>query len=83
MIVTITIALLPEFHEVPTELRNEQGVIVAPGFPADVVGDFRVYVIANQVILWTVLTVVFALILGYLARPRSRSIPESTAAAVK
>lgn len=83
VIVTITIALLPEFHEVPTELRNEQGVIVAPGFPADVVGDFRVYVIANKVILWTVLTVVFALILGYLARPRSRSFPESTAAAVK
>ncbi|MCH5643599.1 CbtA family protein [Gordonia sp. ABSL49_1] len=73
-VITVAVALLPEFHEVPKELRNDQGVIVAPGFPGDVIGDFRVYVIANQVILWTVLTVVFALVLGYLARPKTSAL---------
>ena len=35
------------------------------------IGDFRVYVIANQVILWTVLTTVFALIIWKLEKPRT------------
>ncbi|SDU52801.1 CbtA family protein [Gordonia westfalica] len=69
--VGITIALLPSFHEVPEPVRNDAGQIVFPGFPADVVGDFRVYTIVNQVILWTVLTVVFALILGAMARSKN------------
>jgi hypothetical protein len=67
--VTITVALLPEFHEVPEPVTDGAGRIVFPGFPGDVIGDFRVYVIANQVILWTVLALVFALILGRLSRP--------------
>lgn len=66
--VTIAIALLPEFHEVPDPVTNDAGQIVFPGFPGAVIGDFRVYVVANQVILWTVLTVVFALVLGRLMR---------------
>lgn len=67
--VTITIALLPAFDEVPGPVANDSGQITFPGFPGDVISDFRVYTIANQVILWTVLTVVFAVILGRLARP--------------
>ncbi|MEE3848815.1 CbtA family protein [Gordonia sp. LSe1-13] len=65
--VTITVALLPEFHEVPGPVTNGAGEIVFPGFPGDVIGDFRIYTIASQVILWTVLALVFALILGRLA----------------
>ena len=49
-------ALLPEFHEVPA------------GFPAAVVGDFRVYAIANQVVLWAVLTLVFAATISAIGR---------------
>ncbi|GAC69798.1 CbtA family protein [Gordonia soli] len=66
--VTIAIALLPEFHEVPEPVTDAQGTIVFPGFPGGVIGDFRVYAIANQVILWTVLTVVFAIVIGVFAR---------------
>ncbi|MFW0784317.1 CbtA family protein [Gordonia sp. CPCC 206044] len=65
--VAVTIALLPEFDEVPGPLMNGEQ-IAFPGFPGDVVGDFRLYAIANQVILWTILTVVFALVLGLLMR---------------
>ncbi|MYR06179.1 hypothetical protein GTV32_07570 [Gordonia sp. SID5947] len=67
--VGITIALLPEFHEVPGPVTDDAGQLTFPGFPGDVIADFRIYTIADQVVLWSVLTVVFALILGRLARP--------------
>ncbi|MDF3284766.1 MULTISPECIES: CbtA family protein [unclassified Gordonia (in: high G+C Gram-positive bacteria)] len=67
VVVTIAIALLPEFHEVPDPVMNGDA-IVFPGFPGAVIGDFRVYVIANQVILWTVLTTTFAGIMTWLSR---------------
>lgn len=76
--ITIAVALLPEFHEVPGPLTDPAGRIVFEGFPGAVVGDFRVYAIANQVILWTVLTVVFVLVLGRLARR-----PQTAAAAAE
>ncbi|MGC4934542.1 CbtA family protein [Gordonia sp. DT30] len=72
VVITVAIILLPQFHEVPEPLTDGDR-IVFPGFPAAVIGDFRVYVIANQVILWTVLTTVFAAVLGWLGRSGSRS----------
>lgn len=79
--VGITIALLPSFDEVPEPVRNDAGQIVFPGFPADVVADFRVYTITNQVILWTVLTVTFALILGAMARSKNPTTSSAVDAA--
>ena len=67
----IVLAFLPSFSEVPGPVRDDAGQIVFPGFPGDVIGDFRVYAIANQVILWTVLTVSFALIVGAMARSQA------------
>lgn len=64
----VTAALLPEFHEVPEPLRAADGTIVAEGFPGGVVGDFRVYAIANQMLLWIVLVTVFCLVLTALTR---------------
>lgn len=79
--VGITIALLPSFDEVPEPVRNDAGQIVFPGFPADVVADFRVYTITNQVILWTMLTVTFALILGAMARSKNPTTSSAVDAA--
>lgn len=59
---TVTAALLPSFHEVPGPVEHD-GVIYGAGFPGQVVADFRVYAIGNQVVLWTVLTVVFCVLL--------------------
>lgn len=64
---TITASLLPEFAEVPGPVMDGD-TIVAPGFPGQVVADFRVYAIANQVLLWTVLTVVFIGLIGLMMR---------------
>ncbi|MGB3696111.1 MAG: CbtA family protein [Gordonia sp. (in: high G+C Gram-positive bacteria)] len=65
--VTITAALLPEFKEVPGPVMNGDEII-APGFPGQVIADFRIYAVADQVVLWTVLTVVFIALLGVIMK---------------
>ncbi|GEE02011.1 cobalt transporter [Gordonia spumicola] len=65
--VTVTAALLPEFKEIPGPVTDGDR-IVAPGFPGQVVADFRVYAIANQVLLWTVFTVGFVALIGVMMR---------------
>lgn len=65
--VTITSALLPSFHEVPGPVMDGDR-IVAPGFPGQVIADYRVYAIANQVLLWTAMTVVFVGLIGLMMR---------------
>jgi len=76
--VTITAALLPEFKEIPGPVEAADGTIVAPGFPGQVVADFRVYAIANQALLWIVLVTVFCLCLTLIAK---RSAAKNPAAA--
>jgi uncharacterized membrane protein len=46
--------------ETPQPLRNAAGQIVFPGFPADVLFSFRMYSIEAQLLMWTVIGVVFA-----------------------
>ena len=68
--VTVFSLFLPEFKETPGPVEHD-GVIYGAGFPGQVIADFRVYTIANQVILWTVLVTVFCLLLGVIARRQS------------
>ncbi|ODU06462.1 MAG: cobalt transporter [Pseudonocardia sp. SCN 72-86] len=46
--------------ETPQPLTDANGAIVYPGFNADLLFKFRLYSLGAQVILWTVLGVVFA-----------------------
>jgi hypothetical protein len=46
--------------ETPLPLRNPQGQIVYPGFPADVLFDFRLYSVAAQAIMWAAIGLCFA-----------------------
>lgn len=67
----IVMALLPsfgelaanrEFHqatETPAPLTGPDGTIVFPGFPADVLFSFRLYSIGAQLLMWTVIGLVF------------------------
>jgi hypothetical protein len=58
--------------ETPQPLRNAKGVIVYPGFPADVLFKFRLYSILNQLILWTSLGLGFgALVERLVMGPRT------------
>jgi hypothetical protein len=45
--------------ETPLPLRNPKGQIVFPGFPADVLFNFRLYSIINQLMLWSAIGIIF------------------------
>jgi Probable cobalt transporter subunit (CbtA) len=46
--------------ETPLPLKDAQGNIVFPGFPADVLAKFRMYSVGAQLLMWTVLAATFA-----------------------
>jgi putative cobalt transporter subunit CbtA len=46
--------------ETPLPLTDKNGTIVFPGFPADVLAQFRVYSMFAQLLLWGVIGIVFA-----------------------
>lgn len=56
--------------ETPQPLRNAQGTIVFPGFPADTLFLFRLYSVAAQLVLWTALALVFAPLADRLLNPK-------------
>lgn len=68
-------ALLPRFHEVPGPLTDAQGAIAFPGFPAELLSDFRMQSVMATGVLWLVLGAAFAAFLpGVLTGPqRSRT----------
>ncbi|MFJ5292605.1 CbtA family protein [Streptomyces sp. NPDC088348] len=55
--------------ETPLPLVDSKGHIVYPGFPADVLFAFRFCPVAAQLILWTVIGLVFAPLAERLLRP--------------
>jgi uncharacterized membrane protein len=61
-----------EYHqgtETPAALTDANGAIVFPGFPADVLFNFRLYSIGAQLILWTAIGLVFAPLAERLLEP--------------
>ena len=77
----IAIVLLPKYDEIPGELLDGDTIVMS-GFPADVFGDFRFYSVLNQVILWTVLGLAFAVILTVIGKRQARAarVPASASA---
>jgi len=65
--------------ETPLPLRDADGTIVFPGFPADVLAGFRLYSVLAQAILWGVIGLVFAPLADRLLTP-SRPTPSTAAA---
>jgi hypothetical protein len=55
--------------ETPLPVTNAKGVIVYPGFPADVLFNFRLYSIAAQLLLWAVIGLIFAPLADRLLAP--------------
>lgn len=46
--------------ETPLPLRDDAGTIVFPGFPADVLAEFRAVSVATHLVLWSAIALVFA-----------------------
>ncbi|GGF50407.1 hypothetical protein GCM10011519_25440 [Marmoricola endophyticus] len=69
--------------ETPLPLRDPEGNIVFPGFPADVLAKFRVYSVTAQLILWATIGLVFAPLADRLLtgkRSGSARVEETSAA---
>ncbi|GAA3634350.1 CbtA family protein [Kineosporia mesophila] len=87
--VGVVMALLPQFghlavneasygshaSETPLPLTDSDGNIVFPGFPADLLFDFRLNSVAAQLIMWAAIGVVFAPMADRLLSPRTAKIP--------
>ena len=58
--------------ETPLPLRDSKGVIVYPGFPADVLFTFRCYSVAAQLLLWSAIALVFAPLAERVLSPAPR-----------
>lgn len=58
--------------ETPLPVRNPQGQITYPGFPADVLWKFRLYSVIAQMIIWTTIGIVFATLVERVLNPPSR-----------
>jgi phosphatidylglycerophosphate synthase len=58
--VVVVAVLLPTVDETPQPLRDASGAIIYPGFPADVLYEFRLLSLATQLVLWVSIPLVFA-----------------------
>jgi hypothetical protein len=61
---------LPTVDETPPPLRDASGAIIYPGFPADVLYEFRLLSLGAQLVLWASIGVVFATLAGRLLEER-------------
>ncbi|HEX3593217.1 MAG TPA: CbtA family protein [Pseudonocardiaceae bacterium] len=64
--------------ETPLPLRDPQGAIVYPGFPADTLFLFRCYSVGAQLLLWAAIGLLFAPLADRLLAPRRRQAPQAT-----
>ncbi len=63
--------VLPNVDETPQPLRDAAGVIIYPGFPADVLYEFRLVSLGTQLVLWVTIGLVFAALAGRLLGERA------------
>jgi predicted cobalt transporter CbtA len=59
--------------ETPQPLKDADGHIVFPGFPADVLFDFRLYSVGAQLLLWATLGLLFGPLAERLIAPEMRT----------
>ena len=71
--IIVVAVLLPTVDETPEPLRDAAGTIIYPGFPADVLYEFRVLSLATQLVLWAGIGLVFATLSGRLLGAREPS----------
>lgn len=63
VIVSAATMILPRFDETPGPLTDDAGIIRFPGFPADLLAEFRVNSLLTQAIMWSVVGAVFTVLL--------------------
>jgi len=66
VVIAVVLALLPRVDETPAPLHDDSGAIIYPGFPADVLYEFRLLSLATQLLLWVSVGLVFSRLAGRL-----------------
>ena len=64
--IAVVMLVLPTIDETPGPLRDDAGMILYPGFPADDLYEFRLYSLGVQVVMWATIALVFASLVGRL-----------------
>lgn len=73
VVVAVVMLVLPTLHEIPEPTRDASGAIIYPGFPADVLYDFRLVSLGTQLVLWTTIGVIYATLAGRLLGERAEA----------
>jgi predicted cobalt transporter CbtA len=73
VVIALVLFLLPTVEETPGPMRDPSGAIIYPGFPADVLYEFRVLSVSTQLVLWAAIGLVFATLAGRLLGERADS----------
>ncbi|WP_319435448.1 CbtA family protein [Mycobacterium sp. RTGN5] len=58
-VMLVAFVLLPSFHEVPGPIAGPDGLLL-DGFPAEVLGEFRMYSMLNQALMWVTIGATWA-----------------------
>jgi predicted cobalt transporter CbtA len=80
MAIIMVMVLLPTVDETPEPLRDASGAIIYPGFPADVLYEFRLVSLGTQLVLWVSIGLIFATLAGRLLGERAESGQASSTA---
>jgi hypothetical protein len=81
LVIAMVACLLPTVDETPEPMRDASGAIIYPGFPADVLYEFRLLSLGTQLVLWVTIGLVFATLAGRLLGERAESGRASSIAA--
>ncbi len=65
--------------ETPLPLKDPNGNIVYPGFPADTLASFRLYSVAAQAVMWAAIGLCFAPLAERLLKPKTKVAESVTA----
>ena len=72
--IAVVMLILPTIDETPGPLRDNAGNIVYAGFPADDLYEFRLYSLGTQVVMWTTIGLVFAVLAARLLDEKRRDV---------
>ncbi|HXS86057.1 MAG TPA: CbtA family protein [Mycobacterium sp.] len=72
--IAVVMLILPTIDETPGPLRDNAGNMVYEGFPADDLYQFRLYSLGTQVVMWTTIGLVFAVLAARLLDEKRRDV---------
>ncbi|KAA1248960.1 CbtA family protein [Mycobacterium simiae] len=77
VVIALVMLVLPTVAETPGPMRDPSGAISYPGFPADVLYEFRLVSLVTQLVLWVTIGLVFSVLAGRLLGERAERVPSS------